>query len=170
MSSKLLKVWLRGLVEDKGWEGWSKFIVVFQTRTSCIILISLCWQDQPGCSGSAVLREIQCRVCSQLHQMFIAVPDIAKLVHFQVLDVVVACTTHNLWSIFKCLTEPREFHLRIEIHFRFMLVLLWKNFSSVTVTRGQFNNTFTSVIYKCSCCFQTPKQWLHGKLHLLKFC
>ena len=42
-------------------------------------------QDQPGCSGSGVLREIQCCVCSQLHQMFIAVPDIAKLVHFQVL-------------------------------------------------------------------------------------
>ena len=41
-------------------------------------------QDQPGCSGSGVLREIQCCVCSQLHQMFIAVPDIAKLVHFQV--------------------------------------------------------------------------------------
>ena len=41
-------------------------------------------QDQHGCSGSGVLREIQCCVCSQLHQMFIAVPDIAKLVHFQV--------------------------------------------------------------------------------------
>ena len=25
------------------------------------------------------------------------------------------------------------------------------------VTEGQFNKTFTSVIYKCSCCFQTPK-------------
>jgi len=31
-----------------------------------------------------VLREIQCRVCSSLHQMFIADPHIAKLVHFQV--------------------------------------------------------------------------------------
>ena len=29
------------------------------------------------------------------------------------------------------------------------------------VTEGQFNKTFTSVIYKCSCCFQTLKQWLH---------
>lgn len=31
-----------------------------------------------------VLREIQCRVCSALHQMFIADTNIAKLVHFQV--------------------------------------------------------------------------------------
>ena len=29
------------------------------------------------------------------------------------------------------------------------------------ITKGQFNKTFTSVIYKCSCCFQTLKQWLH---------
>ena len=29
------------------------------------------------------------------------------------------------------------------------------------VTEGQFNKTFTSVIYKSSCCFQTLKQWLH---------
>ena len=27
--------------------------------------------------------------------------------------------------------------------------------------RGLFNKTFTSVIYKCSYCFQTLKQWLH---------
>ena len=26
---------------------------------------------------------------------------------------------------------------------------------------GQFNKTFTSVICKCSYCFQTLKQWLH---------
>lgn len=35
------------------------------------------------------MRDIQCRVCSQLHQMFIAVPEIAKLVHFQV----ITCTS-----------------------------------------------------------------------------
>ena len=29
------------------------------------------------------------------------------------------------------------------------------------VTEGQFNKTFTSVIYKCSCCFQTLTQRLH---------
>ena len=27
--------------------------------------------------------------------------------------------------------------------------------------RGQFNKTFTRVIYKCSYCSQTLKQWLH---------
>lgn len=30
------------------------------------------------------LREVQCLICSLLHQMFIADPNIAKLVHFQV--------------------------------------------------------------------------------------
>ena len=29
------------------------------------------------------------------------------------------------------------------------------------VEEGQFNKAFTSVVYKCSCCFQTLKQWLH---------
>ena len=32
------------------------------------------------------LREIRCLVCSTLHQMFIADPKLAKLVHFQVSD------------------------------------------------------------------------------------
>lgn len=30
------------------------------------------------------LREVQCLICCHLHQMFIADPNIAKLVHFQV--------------------------------------------------------------------------------------
>ena len=30
------------------------------------------------------LREIQCLICSTLHQMFITDPKLAKLVHFQV--------------------------------------------------------------------------------------
>lgn len=30
------------------------------------------------------LREVQCLICSLIHQMFIADPNIAKLVHFQV--------------------------------------------------------------------------------------
>ena len=29
------------------------------------------------------------------------------------------------------------------------------------IARGQFNKTFASVIYKCSYCFETLKQWLH---------
>ena len=32
------------------------------------------------------------------------------------------------------------------------------------VSWGQFNKTFTSVVYKRSCCFQTPKQWLLVKV------
>ena len=31
----------------------------------------------------------------------------------------------------------------------------------VNETMGQFYKTFTSVICKCSYCFQTLKQWLH---------
>lgn len=31
------------------------------------------------------LREVQCLICCLLHQMFIADPNIAKLVHFQVI-------------------------------------------------------------------------------------
>lgn len=63
-------------------------LVTAQESAAMQILLELCVptardQDRPGCSGSAVVREIQCRVCSQLHQMFIAVPEIAKLVHFQ---------------------------------------------------------------------------------------
>ena len=27
--------------------------------------------------------------------------------------------------------------------------------------RGQFFKSFTSVIYKCNCCFQTLKQWVY---------
>lgn len=32
------------------------------------------------------LREVQCLICCLLHQMFIADPNIAKLVHFQVIQ------------------------------------------------------------------------------------
>ncbi|EDO44556.1 predicted protein, partial [Nematostella vectensis] len=41
-------------------------------------------EQEESCSmHSCVLREIKCRVCSSLHQMFIADPSLAKLVHFQ---------------------------------------------------------------------------------------
>lgn len=33
------------------------------------------------------LREVQCLICCLIHQMFIADPNIAKLVHFQVTRV-----------------------------------------------------------------------------------
>lgn len=35
------------------------------------------------------IREVQCLICSLLHQMFIADPNIAKLVHFQVMCPVI---------------------------------------------------------------------------------
>lgn len=35
------------------------------------------------------IREVQCLICSLLHQMFIADPNIAKLVHFQVMTSVI---------------------------------------------------------------------------------
>jgi len=64
-------------------------LVTAQESAAMQILLEVCVptaqdKERPGCSGSAVVRDIQCRVCSQLHQMFIAVPEIAKLVHFQV--------------------------------------------------------------------------------------
>ena len=37
------------------------------------------------------------------------------------------------------------------------------------ITGGQFNKTVTSVIYKCSDCFQTLNQWLLLLITLLKF-
>lgn len=37
------------------------------------------------------LREVQCLICCLLHQMFIADPNIAKLVHFQVCAVYSCC-------------------------------------------------------------------------------
>ncbi|KAK3730826.1 hypothetical protein QZH41_009941 [Actinostola sp. cb2023] len=40
-------------------------------------------QEGSSIMHGCILREIQCRVCSSLHQMFIADPSIAKLVHFQ---------------------------------------------------------------------------------------
>lgn len=44
------------------------------------------------------LREVQCLICCLLHQMFIADPNIAKLVHFQVSpdDIIPAQLTQTL--------------------------------------------------------------------------
>jgi len=77
-----------GMAVEQEREELRAALVTAQESAAIQILLEVCVktpqdQDQPGCSGTAVLREIQCRVCSQLHQMFIAVPDIAKLVHFQ---------------------------------------------------------------------------------------
>ena len=45
---------------------------------------------------------------------------------------------------------------------------LWVQTSAGPTTRGQFNKTFTRVIYKCSYCSQTLKQWLHLQITRVK--
>lgn len=40
------------------------------------------------------LREVQCLICCLIHQMFIADPNIAKLVHFQVTRVLLTHDFH----------------------------------------------------------------------------
>ncbi|KAL9980911.1 hypothetical protein ACROYT_G009553 [Oculina patagonica] len=77
-----------GMAVEQEREELRAALVTAQESAAIQILLEVCVkttqdQDQPGCSGSGVLREIQCCVCSQLHQMFIAVPELAKLVHFQ---------------------------------------------------------------------------------------
>jgi len=37
----------------------------------------------------------------------------------------------------------------------------WMGEKVVEMTSGQYNVTIITVIYKCSYCFQTLKQWLH---------
>lgn len=61
----------------------------FFLRHSSIVLIS-CFMSRRPClfQNSATslsnLREVQCLVCSHLHQIFIGEPSLTKLVHFQV--------------------------------------------------------------------------------------
>ncbi|XP_031555845.1 integrator complex subunit 2-like isoform X2 [Actinia tenebrosa] len=63
-------------------------LVAAQESAAIQLLLEICLPSkldkQDGNSMDAcLLREIQCRVCSSLHQIFIADPAIAKLVHFQ---------------------------------------------------------------------------------------
>lgn len=98
-----------GMAVEQEREELRAALVTAQESAAIQILLEVCVktaqdQDQPGCSGSAVLREIQCRVCSQLHQMFIAVPDIAKLVHFQGYpEELLAVTVAGIPSMHICL-------------------------------------------------------------------
>ena len=50
----------------------------------CLIFCLFVYVFQTTESKLSVIREVQCQVCSLLHQMFIADPYLAKLVHFQV--------------------------------------------------------------------------------------
>ncbi|XP_070571553.1 integrator complex subunit 2-like [Ptychodera flava] len=61
-------------------------LISTQDSAAIQILLEICLpfeEDKAREGNSSVLREIQCQVCSLLHQMFIADPNIAKLVHFQ---------------------------------------------------------------------------------------
>ncbi|XP_048582667.1 integrator complex subunit 2 isoform X2 [Nematostella vectensis] len=64
-------------------------LVAAQESAAVQLLLEICLpneqdKQEESCSmHSCVLREIKCRVCSSLHQMFIADPSLAKLVHFQ---------------------------------------------------------------------------------------
>lgn len=98
-----------GVAVEQEREELKAALVTAQESAAIQILLEVCVktpqdQDQPGCSGSGVLREIQCCVCSQLHQMFIAVPDIAKLVHFQGYPVeILPVTVAGIPSMHICL-------------------------------------------------------------------
>ena len=54
-----------------------------QLDKTCLMTLSLYFQV-PNSAVMCNIREIQCRVCSFLHQVFIADPNMIKLVHFQV--------------------------------------------------------------------------------------
>nr|XP_006823115.1 PREDICTED: integrator complex subunit 2-like [Saccoglossus kowalevskii] len=61
-------------------------LISAQESAAIQILLEICLpiSAEKVVDGSlSVLREVQCQVCSLLHQMFIADPNIAKLVHFQ---------------------------------------------------------------------------------------
>ncbi|CAB4005916.1 Integrator complex subunit 2 [Paramuricea clavata] len=78
------------------------------------ILLEVCLQtpeekQQGGSMAKCELREIQCLVCSTLHQMFITDPKLAKLVHFQGYDpVLLPITVNGIPSMHICLNFITE--------------------------------------------------------------
>ncbi|XP_028396376.1 integrator complex subunit 2-like [Dendronephthya gigantea] len=66
-------------------------------------------QKHGGSMQKCELREIQCLVCSTLHQMFITDPKLAKLVHFQGYDpVLLPVTVNGIPSMHICLSFITE--------------------------------------------------------------
>lgn len=55
--------------------------------------------EEPEAGLFSDLREVQCLICCLLHQMFIADPNIAKLVHFQVRDALVCQKIQKIHEI-----------------------------------------------------------------------
>ena len=61
-----------------------------------------------------------------------------------------------------CLYESRGPWERNDIdHFKEIVMKHIHMHTMLSKFRGQFNTTLSSVIYNYSCCFQTPKQYLH---------
>ncbi|XP_030847416.1 integrator complex subunit 2 [Strongylocentrotus purpuratus] len=61
-------------------------LLITQESAAMQILLEICMpfdNEKVEESRLSCLREIQCQVCSLLHQMFIADPNLAKLIHFQ---------------------------------------------------------------------------------------
>lgn len=77
-------------------------LVTGQESAAVQILLEACLETEedrktPGQMWS--LREIRSVVCSYLHQVFIADPSLAKLVHFQVCRVTIHYTINNILAI-----------------------------------------------------------------------
>uniref|UniRef100_A0AAY5EYU6 Integrator complex subunit 2 n=1 Tax=Electrophorus electricus TaxID=8005 RepID=A0AAY5EYU6_ELEEL len=58
-------------------------LLAAQDSAAVQILLEVCLPSSQEEAGVVDLREVQCLICCLLHQMFIADPNIAKLVHFQ---------------------------------------------------------------------------------------
>ncbi|XP_071790085.1 integrator complex subunit 2-like [Asterias amurensis] len=61
-------------------------LISAQESTAVQLLLEICLpfeNEKKVESKLSALREVQCQVCSQLHQMFIIDPNLAKLIHFQ---------------------------------------------------------------------------------------
>ncbi|XP_077996243.1 integrator complex subunit 2-like [Glandiceps talaboti] len=74
------------MMTDVDREELKNALISAQESAAIQILLELCLpfeQDNVVEGSSSVIREVQCQVCSLLHQMFIADPNIAKLIHFQ---------------------------------------------------------------------------------------
>ncbi|PIK61168.1 putative integrator complex subunit 2 [Apostichopus japonicus] len=76
----------RALPSDPEREELKGALIAAQEAAATQILLEVCLpfeKEQVSDNDLNALREVRCQVCSVLHQMFIADPGLAKLVHFQ---------------------------------------------------------------------------------------
>lgn len=76
----------RALPSDPEREELKGALIAAQEAAATQILLEICLpfeKEEVSDSELNALREVRCQVCSVLHQMFIADPGLAKLVHFQ---------------------------------------------------------------------------------------